>query len=81
MRCAFAPLASAWWKVTVEDVRSSLPTAADLPPNNDVLARISLRLHQQVEDMAASQRNSEAQQPELANGAPSRQGGKLPLPR
>jgi hypothetical protein len=31
--------------------------------------------HQQVEDMAASQRSSEVQQPELANGAPSRQGG------
>ncbi|HJP68569.1 MAG TPA: hypothetical protein VJ846_06680, partial [Sphingomicrobium sp.] len=28
--------------------------------------------HQQVEDMAASQRSSNAQQPELANGAPSR---------
>ena len=33
--------------------------------------------HQQVEDMAASQRSSEAQQPELANGAPSRQGRAL----
>ena len=43
-RCGAArPLTSAGWQVTVEDVRSGFPLAADLPPNDHVLAGVGLR--------------------------------------
>jgi hypothetical protein len=37
-------LTTGWWKIAVEYVRGSLPSAADLPPNDDVLARIVMGL-------------------------------------
>ena len=43
-RCgAPLPLTSAGWQVTVEDVRSGFPLAADLPPDDHVLAGVGLR--------------------------------------
>ena len=40
---AAAVLAPADWQITVEDVRGGFPLAADLPPDDHVLAGVGLR--------------------------------------